>query len=108
MVGRYRALPPEQRERLPALLNAVGKLEVAAGNFESAQKDFTTVAKLVDNQSARAEAHFNAYQAALEHARSSRRWPNCGKRWPSIRPASRRFRWTSTNRCGCWGRAASA
>ena len=66
VVARYRALPEEQRRGLPALLNAVGKLEVAAGDFETAQRDFDTVATLVSDTQAKGEAHANAYQAALE------------------------------------------
>jgi uracil-DNA glycosylase family 4 len=66
LVARYRALPDQQRRGLPALLNAIGKLEVAAGDFDSAQRDFNTVAGLVADPRARAEAHFNAYRTALE------------------------------------------
>jgi serine/threonine protein kinase len=66
LVERYRALPAEQRRRLPALLNALGKLEVVAGDFDAAQRDFQEVAGLVAEPSARAEAQFNAYRACLE------------------------------------------
>jgi serine/threonine protein kinase len=66
LVGRYRGLPEEQRRRLPALLNAVGKMEVVAGEFEAAQRDFQEAATLAVDRRARAEAHYNAYQAALE------------------------------------------
>jgi serine/threonine protein kinase len=66
VVARYRALPEEQRRERPALLNAVGKLEVAAGEFETAQRDFDMVATLVNDAQAKGEAHFNAYRAALE------------------------------------------
>src|SRR5262249_12385196 len=66
VVARYRALPEEQRGELPALLNAVGKLEVAAGDFEQAEHDFQTVATLVSDSVAKGEAHANAYRAALE------------------------------------------
>jgi serine/threonine protein kinase len=66
VIAQYRRLPPQDRERLPALLNAVGKLEVAAGAFEAAERDFAAVAALVHDAPARAEAHHNAYRAALE------------------------------------------
>jgi Protein kinase domain len=66
LVSRYRALPEEQRQKTPALLNAIGKLEVVAGDFEAAQEDFQQVATLVSDSAAKAEAHFNAYHAALE------------------------------------------
>jgi tRNA A-37 threonylcarbamoyl transferase component Bud32 len=66
LVGRYRGLPEEQRRQLPALLNALGKLEVLAGDFGAAQQDFQDVAVLAGEPRARAEAHYHAYRAALE------------------------------------------
>jgi hypothetical protein len=72
LVGRYRSLPQERRRELPALLNALAKLEVASGDFTAAQEDFRTVATLVPaDPHAQAVAHYNEYQAALEQ----RRWP---------------------------------
>jgi serine/threonine protein kinase len=65
-IERFRALPAEQQQRLPALLNSLAQLEVAAGDFESAQKNFQQVATLVNDRTAQAEAHHNAYGAALE------------------------------------------
>jgi len=41
-------------------------LEVAAGSFDAAEKDFVAVAGLVADPQAQAEAHLNAYRAALE------------------------------------------
>ena len=66
VVSRYRTLPESHRNQLPALLNAVGKLEIAAGEFQAAQQDFAKVAQIVGDGPAKAEAHFNTYQAALE------------------------------------------
>lgn len=66
LVARYRALPEGDRRTMPALLNAIGKLEVAAGDFQSARADFAAVGGLTRDGKARAEAHFNAYRAALE------------------------------------------
>jgi WD40 repeat protein/tetratricopeptide (TPR) repeat protein len=66
LVARYRALPREEQQRLPALLNGLGKLEIAAGDLEEAQRDFQEVASLVAEPQAQAEAHYNAYEAALE------------------------------------------
>ncbi len=66
LVQRYRELSEDRRRELPALLNAIGKLEVAAGDFQAAQRDFTCVAEIVGDPRARAEAHANAYHAALE------------------------------------------
>jgi serine/threonine protein kinase len=71
VVARYRALPAEDRLQLPALLNGIGKLEVIVGDFEAAQKDFSTVAVLAEDNKAQAEAHFNAYHTCLER----RDWP---------------------------------
>src|SRR5262249_20966835 len=45
---------------------ATGKLEVAAGDSGAAQCDSAAVAGLVGDGAARAEAHHNAYRAALE------------------------------------------
>jgi uracil-DNA glycosylase family 4 len=66
LVARYRGLPEGDRRQMPALLNAIGKLEVAAGDFRAAQQDFAGVLELTGDPRARAEAHANAYRAALE------------------------------------------
>src|SRR5262249_19128063 len=66
LVARYRSLPEGERRGLPALLNAIGKLEVASGDFDAAQRDFAVVADMVRDPTAQAEAHFNGYRAALE------------------------------------------
>ena len=66
LIARYRTLPEEQRRRMPALLHAVGKLEVVNGDFQAAQRDFQQVAALLPEAQAGAEAHYNAYRAALE------------------------------------------
>jgi serine/threonine protein kinase len=69
LVRRYRSLPEEQRRGLPALLNAVGKLELMAGDADAARRDFEALAGLVDDRPARAEAQHNRYLAALEEGR---------------------------------------
>jgi serine/threonine protein kinase len=66
VVARYRQLPEEQRKVMPALLNAIGQLEMAAGDFQAAGQDFTRVTTLVRDAGAKGAAHVNAYQAALE------------------------------------------
>jgi formylglycine-generating enzyme required for sulfatase activity/serine/threonine protein kinase len=66
VVARYRALPDAQRQRVPTLLSAVGKLEVVVGEFEAAQKDFQAAARMERDTGAQAEAHYNAYRASLE------------------------------------------
>ncbi len=66
LVARYRALPAEQRHKFPDLLGSIGKLEVATGDFDAAQRDFLELAGVATDTAARAEAHHNAYGAALE------------------------------------------
>src|SRR5262249_6596762 len=66
LVARYRSLPQDQRQQLPALLNAVGKMEVVVGEFDDAQHDFQEAARLTAAPAAQAEVQYNAYQAALE------------------------------------------
>jgi tetratricopeptide (TPR) repeat protein len=64
--AQYRALPEEQRRNAPELLNNLGKLEVAVGDFDAAQQDFATAATLAKNPRTLAEVHHNAYGTALE------------------------------------------
>ncbi len=66
LVAKYRTLPDDERRRLPALMNAVGKLEVISGDLDGAQRSFQAVAAVVPDRAARAEAHYNAYQASLQ------------------------------------------
>lgn len=66
LMVRYRKLPPEQRRQLPALLNAIGKLEVAAGSFSDAEQHFDSVVALSSTDTDKAEAYYNGYHAALE------------------------------------------
>jgi serine/threonine protein kinase len=66
LVARYRSLPVAEQDRAPALLNALGKLEVMAGDFDAAQRDFQKAAGLAPDAGLRAEAHYHAYQAALQ------------------------------------------
>jgi serine/threonine protein kinase len=66
VLQRFRDLPAEEQKRLPALLNSLAQLEVAAGDFDAAQRDFQEVATLVSDKKAQAEAQYNAYGAALE------------------------------------------
>jgi regulation of enolase protein 1 (concanavalin A-like superfamily) len=71
VIARYRSLPEQQRRGQPALLNAIGQLEVAAGSFEAAGRDFAELAEMALDAPSRAAAHANAYRAALEQ----RNWP---------------------------------
>ena len=66
VIEEYRSLPEGHRRQAPHLLTNAGKLEVAAGNFEAAQRDFQNAANLTADPKVKAKAHHNAYQAALE------------------------------------------
>jgi HEAT repeat protein/tetratricopeptide (TPR) repeat protein len=66
LVARYRTLPEGDRKEVPSLLNAIGKLEVVAGDFDAAQKDFQAVALLEQDNKGKAEGHYNYYLASLE------------------------------------------
>jgi len=66
LMPRFRAAPDEERRKAPALLNALAKLEAAAGNFDLAYRAFTTVGNHVSDPLAQAEAFANVYQIALE------------------------------------------
>ncbi len=66
LLARFRQLPPEEQQQVPALLNGLGKLQVGAGDFAGAERTFQEVARDVADAAARAEACYNAYRAALE------------------------------------------
>jgi hypothetical protein len=66
LLARLHQLPAEDRAKLPALLNGVGKLQVGTGDFEGAKQTFSEVVAAVPDTTAKAEACFNAYRAALE------------------------------------------
>jgi serine/threonine protein kinase len=66
LLDRFRALPPDQQKKLPDVLNGLGKLKLAVGEHEVAQKCFVAAAQVAPETKARAEAHYNAYRAALE------------------------------------------
>ena len=63
---RFRALSEPKRQEAPALLNAIGKLEMAAGDYEEAHQDFRQVASIVNDRAAKASAHHGAFLAAME------------------------------------------
>lgn len=64
LLDRYRALPEAQRQRLPELLNQLGKLQLAAGELDAAEQLF--------QEAADAEGHYNRYRVLLEEGRG--RW----------------------------------
>lgn len=71
LAGRYRALPEPQRKQLPALLYAVGKLEMIAGDFAGAYDHFHELAAFALDSSGRAEAQYSRFRAALEQQHGS-------------------------------------
>ena len=54
----FQDLPDEERRRRPALLHAVGKLQVVAGQYGPAQRDFEEVATSVSDPNAEEPRHF--------------------------------------------------
>jgi serine/threonine protein kinase len=66
LLEQYRRLPEAERRAAPALLNGLGKLQLAVGDWEGAKRDFEKAAELAPGAAAKAEAHYNAYRAALE------------------------------------------
>lgn len=65
LLARFRQLPAQQQQQVPALLNGLGKLQFGTGDFDGAKQTFVAVAKEVQDAGAQAEAQFNAYRAAL-------------------------------------------
>jgi tRNA A-37 threonylcarbamoyl transferase component Bud32 len=66
LMARFRSLSEQERQRVPALLNGLGLLETAAGEFDAARRDFGAVAAIVGDPAAQAAALHNAYLAGLE------------------------------------------
>jgi serine/threonine protein kinase len=71
MLARFRQLPVNTQEQLPATLNGLGKLMIGAGDFVAAEGAFEEVARSAHDPGEKAEAYFNAYRAALEQ----KKWP---------------------------------
>jgi serine/threonine protein kinase len=65
VIDRYRALPQNSRQSLPALLNAIGLLQIAIGDSGTAVRDFQTAAELATDPTAKGLARLNAHRAAL-------------------------------------------
>jgi serine/threonine protein kinase len=65
LLARFRQMSSAEQRQFPALLNGLGKLQIGSGDFGGARHNFMTVALSVTEATARAEAHFNAYRAAL-------------------------------------------
>src|SRR5205823_6745987 len=71
LLAVLRVLPKDQQARLPALLNGLGKLQFAIGDFLGARSIFAEVGAVSANARAKAEIGYNAYLSALEQ----RDWP---------------------------------
>ena len=66
LLARFRQIPAQQQQQVPALQNGIGKLQFGSGDFDEARATFNAVSNNTSDLSAKAEAHFNAYRAALE------------------------------------------
>ena len=66
LLDRLRQLPAEERQKVPALLNGLGKLQAGTGDFNGAKQTFNEAALSISEDAARAEVRFNAFRAALE------------------------------------------
>ena len=66
LLARFRQIPAQQQQQVPALQNGIGKLQFGSGDFDEARATFNAVSNNTSDSSAKAEAHFNAYRAALE------------------------------------------
>ncbi|MEN9848415.1 MAG: Serine/threonine-protein kinase PknB [Pseudomonadota bacterium] len=66
LLKQYRSLPTLQQVKFSSLLNGLGKLAVATGDFTAAQEYFEEAASNLYDQPARAEVLYNKYCSALE------------------------------------------
>ncbi len=66
LIERFRALPSREQAQIPAVLYGLGKLELAAGETQRAQRLFGELAeRLGSDRGALAEARPNQFRAAL-------------------------------------------
>jgi formylglycine-generating enzyme required for sulfatase activity/tRNA A-37 threonylcarbamoyl transferase component Bud32 len=66
LLKQFRELPQTQQEALPDLLGDLGRLAFAAGEFKESHAASSDAAVLAVADPAKAQAHYNAYLAALE------------------------------------------
>ncbi|MFO0877452.1 MAG: protein kinase [Gemmataceae bacterium] len=69
LLARFRQLPPEQQKQAPTLLVGLGKLQLGSGDFSAARQMFDEAAHSFTAPTEQAEAHYNAFRAALEENR---------------------------------------
>ncbi len=65
LLKRFRDLPEEQRHRWPDVLNAIGKLEILAGEPQEAQITLRKVCKLTSDPKTLADAYYNLFLVGL-------------------------------------------
>ncbi len=78
---QYRRLDDETRRRCPELLNNLGRLQVSTGYYEEAEESFTAEAAYREKSQDKAEAHYNAFIAALEARNWSVALENISEAW---------------------------
>ncbi|MGF1583376.1 MAG: protein kinase [Gemmataceae bacterium] len=66
LLTQFRELSPEDQRELPELLNKLGKLQYGSGDFQGAADTFEEAAQNANDVLVKAEAHYNAYRAAIE------------------------------------------
>lgn len=66
LVAQFRALPFTQQNAFPNLIQWIALIELGLGEFQAAERDFHQLAELTPALEQKADAHFQAYLAALE------------------------------------------
>ena len=66
VLARYRSLQPDRQQQLLALLQAIGQLQLQAGDRQAAVESFGRVSTMLTDRKELAEAHYHSYRAALD------------------------------------------
>jgi serine/threonine protein kinase len=66
LLEKVRQVPEAELRTSPGLLNDVGKVQVAVGEYKGAREAFGRAAASARDNASRAEVYYNAYRAALE------------------------------------------
>ena len=64
-LARFRQLSLAEQQELSALLNGIGRIQIASGDFASARRTFVEVAESENDRATRNEAQNNAHIAAI-------------------------------------------
>ena len=113
-LSHYRQMPESVKAAAPALLNGLGKLQVATGDYQSAQEAFTRVAELSPDDKSCGGGALQRIPCGPGAARRPAKaliptlWPSCNWLCATIRRDSLPSPWTITNRSAFSARAASA